>query len=77
MRDELLARARFAIDENRNIRLRKPTDCAKYFLHGGRFADDFLRLLGNFGLACALLFARVFESPEGHRYGFVYIKWFG
>ena len=77
MCDEFFARARFAIDENRDIRLRKPADCAEHFLHGGCFTDDFLRLLGNFGLARALLLARVFESPEGHRYGFVYIEWLG
>ena len=77
MCDEFFARARFAIDENRDIRLRKPADCAKYFLHGRCFTDDFLRFFGNFGLARALLFARVFESPEGHRHGFVYIEWLG
>ena len=41
-RDELLACARLAGDEYRNVRLRKPPDGAKHFLHRRRLAEHLL-----------------------------------
>ncbi len=47
---QFLTRAAFAVDEDRDVGVRKPANSPEDFLHGRRFTDDFGVALGHFGL---------------------------